>query len=163
MKKQILTLIILVSLNSLQAKDYIPSEVQRIIDIRKNEIKKIDEKYYVALIRQKERYRKLGEFEYAALADRLSKQAVNENQELTGSWTWTHDNGWSIIREINEDGTHLNNGRKDGVWEVKNNNLILYLRNGVSTFKLPVKDGKLEGKYGRNDGVTLNVKLSKNN
>ena len=66
-----LTLIILVSLNSLQAKDYIPSEVQRIIDIRKNEIKKIDEKYYAALIRQKERYRKLGEFEYAALANTL--------------------------------------------------------------------------------------------
>jgi len=75
MKKLSVFLIFFIALNvCLQAEQYIPSDVQRVIDIRKNEIKKIDEQYCAALDKLKRRYTKVGELEYALLVDELIKE-----------------------------------------------------------------------------------------
>ena len=73
MKHIITSTLILIAANLLQAAEYIPSDVQRIIDIRETETMKIDEQYCAALEKLKVRYTQKGKLDYVLLIDKLIK------------------------------------------------------------------------------------------
>lgn len=86
----------LLTLNFLQANEYVPRDVQRIIDIRKAEIRKIDEQYRTALEKLKVRYTQSGDLDNALLINQLIEENRNGNQSdpyqhpILGEWEFSY-------------------------------------------------------------------------
>lgn len=98
--------------------------MQRIIDIRKNEIAKINEQYLAALERQKKRYIHQGDFDNAKIADDLLKKEPAEtgNRSVSGK-DFRIEGKWEV-REIGSNGVRFSTRefKGGGVCVVKVNN-----------------------------------------
>jgi hypothetical protein len=82
--------------NGYSAENYVPAEVQRIVDIREKEIRKINEQYLSALERQKKRYIRRGEFDDAALVDNLIKE---RHKDILGESDWSTPFGGNVVND----------------------------------------------------------------
>ena len=139
-------LIVLICIPSLRAE--LPEEAQRLIDMRKEAIEKIDKKFTDELEKIKITYTKRGDLDSAnAILDliRTVPLPIQFDTQFDGKWQFTAAK-WSGIKELRDNGVCYLEGKAQGKWNQTDQHLIIQFDGGeIYTFALPIREGILSG------------------
>jgi len=134
----------------------LPEEAQRLIEIRKKAIEKIDEKFVDELEKIKTTYTKMGDLESAnAILDLIENVALPMKTDVQFVGKWLFISGkWKGTRELRENGVCYSEGKRIGKWNMADQHLIINFDGGeATTFTLPIRDGTLSGRSSKGWGV----------
>ena len=139
-------LIVLIFAPSLRAE--LPEEAQRLIDMRKEAVEKIDKKFINELEEIKTTYTKRGDLDSANAILELIRTVpfpIQIDTQFDGKWQFTAAK-WSGIKELRNNGLCYLEGKAQGKWNKTDQNLIIQFDGGeIYTFALPIREGVLSG------------------